>query len=70
MIKHERKSSLKLLSKLPCLMHADGGVMQDVADEVETRDLAGDSCRVHQQRGNDRVRNLEHSISECATREA
>jgi hypothetical protein len=46
-VKHERKSRLKLLSKFPCFVHADCGVVQDVADEVEACDLAGDGRSVY-----------------------
>ena len=57
-VKHERKSRLKLLSKFPCFVHADCRVVQDVADEVEACDLARDGRSVYQQRGDDCVCDL------------
>lgn len=54
MVKDNSKPSLELLSKLPGT--GDGGrrVVQDVTDEVKTRDFAWNRCTVYQKgRDND-----------------
>ena len=46
MVKDDPGSGLEFLSKFPCTWDGCSGVVEDVADEVETGDFAGDGGAV------------------------
>ena len=52
MVKDDPESSLEFLSELPCAWDGCGRVVEDVADEVETGDFAGDGGAVDEERCN------------------
>ena len=49
MVKDDPESGLEFLSELPCAWDGRGGVVENVADEVETGDFAGDGGAVDEE---------------------
>ena len=49
MVKDDPESGLEFLSKFPCTWDGCSGVVEDVADEVETGDFAGDGGAVDEE---------------------
>ena len=49
MVKDDPESGLEFLSEFPCAWDGCGGVVEDVADEVETSDFAWDGGAVDEE---------------------
>ena len=61
-VKHDAKPRLELLPELPRARHCSGGVVQDVADEMQPSDFARYGRAIDEQRGDDDVADLFRNV--------